>query len=187
MIRNLSATLLAAVISVGAAWSHATSATGPNHASQEPPTAASDTSATVDLETPRRQAEVLHSAMHSALRVVHDRYYKEDEGLAIPAAALEEVFQDVQNEHRVQFRWLVVEGQAMNVDHSAKTDFEKDAVKALKEGKPFLETTEDNMYRRAGPITLTNQCLKCHLPDRKSTKNRTAGLIISVPLNTEGE
>jgi hypothetical protein len=40
------------------------------------------------------------------------------------------------------------------------------------------------MYRRAGPITLTNHCLKCHVPDRKSTKNRTAGLIISVPLQT---
>lgn len=183
MLRNLLVAMIAASSFV-VAMSNQPSATvtQTNQASQESGTASD--SATAALEAPRRQAEVLHSAMHSALRVVHDRYYKEDEGLAIPAAALEEVFQDVQNEHRVQFRWLVVEGQAMNVDHSAKTDFEKDAVKALKQGQPFLETTEEGMYRRAGPITLTNHCLKCHVPDRKSTKNRTAGLIISVPLQT---
>ncbi|MBL8813159.1 MAG: DUF3365 domain-containing protein [Planctomycetaceae bacterium] len=184
MIKNMLVLMIAASSFAWAIPNHqSVSVTGTNQPGQE--AGETSDSAAATLEIPRRQAEVLHSAMHSALRVVHDRYYKEDEGLTIPAAALEEVFQDVQNEHRVQFRWLVVEGQAMNVDHSAKTDFEKDAVKALKEGKPFLETTEDNMYRRAGPITLTNHCLKCHLPDRKSTKNRTAGLIISVPLSTE--
>lgn len=186
MLRNLLVPMIAAgsfVVTMLNQQSASVTQTNPPGQKSE---TASD-SATAALEAPRRQAEVLHSAMHSALRVVHDRYYKEDEGLAIPAAALEEVFQDVQNEHRVQFRWLVVEGQAMNVDHSAKTDFEKDAVKALKEGQPFLETTEEGMYRRAGPITLANHCLKCHVPDRKSTKNRTAGLIISVPLQTTGQ
>ena len=184
MIKNMLVLLIATSSFVWIIPNHqSTSVAGIGQRSEE--TGNTSDSATATLEIPRRQAEVLHSAMHSALRVVHDRYYKEDEGLTIPAAALEEVFRDVQNEHRVQFRWLVVEGQAMNVDHSAKTDFEKDAVKALKEGKPFLETTEDNMYRRAGPIALTNHCLKCHVPDRKSTKNRTAGLIISVPLNKD--
>lgn len=137
---------------------------------------------TPDITAQRQQAEVLHSAMHSALRVVHDRYYREDEALMIPAAALKEVFNDVEKKHHVQFRWLVVEGQAMNVDHAAKTDFEKAAVQALKSGKGFLETTESDMYRRAAPIALNNHCLKCHMPDRKSTRDRTAGLIISVPL-----
>jgi len=82
---------------------------------------------------------------------------------------------------------VVVMSPQARFGHSAETDLEKDAVKTLKKGKPFLETTEDNMYRRAGPIALTNHCLKCHVPDRKSTKIRTAGLIISVPLTTESK
>ncbi|MEJ7595180.1 MAG: hypothetical protein WKF77_26955, partial [Planctomycetaceae bacterium] len=36
----------------------------------------------------RRQAEILHTSIHATLQVVHDRYYREDEGLPIPAAVL---------------------------------------------------------------------------------------------------
>lgn len=142
---------------------------------------------TPEIAVVRRQAEILHSAMHSALRVVHDRYYREDEGLMIPAAAVGEVFDEVERDQKIQLRWLAVEGLAMNVDHSARTDFERDAVKALTAGMPFIETVEKDVYRRAGPITLSNHCLKCHLPDRKSTRDRTAGLIISIPLGAEAE
>ncbi|MCA9043870.1 MAG: hypothetical protein KDA69_06090, partial [Planctomycetaceae bacterium] len=40
----------------------------------------------------------------------------------------------------------------------------------------------DRILRRAAPITLSNQYLKCHVPDRKSTEDRQAGLIISIPV-----
>ncbi|WZP00424.1 DUF3365 domain-containing protein [Isosphaeraceae bacterium EP7] len=134
------------------------------------------------LEEARRQSAVLHTAMHTTLQAVHHRYYREDEGLQIPAATLKEVFADLENEHQVTLRWLVVEGQAMNSDHKARSSFEKDAVAALKAGKKEFERAENGVYRRAGAITLTNLCLKCHVPDRKSTKDRTAGLIISIPI-----
>ncbi|MFV0444034.1 MAG: DUF3365 domain-containing protein [Planctomycetaceae bacterium] len=130
----------------------------------------------------RRQAEVLHSAMHTTLHLVHHRYYTEDEGLPIPAAVVEEVFRDVESEQPVRLRWLVVEGQAMNTDHRARTEFEHAAVEALKSGKTAYEQVEAGIYRRAGAIRLTNACLKCHVPDRKSTEDRIAGLIISLPV-----
>ena len=53
-------------------------------------------SATVPRSTTqqaRRQAEILHTSIHATLRVVHDRYYREDEGLPIPAAIMSDVFQ----------------------------------------------------------------------------------------------
>lgn len=128
----------------------------------------------------RQQARVLHTALHSALQVVHHRYYREDEGLPIPAAVLKEVFAELEQEQHITLRWLAVEGQAMNSDHKPQTDFENEAFKALKSGRRDLEQVENGLYRRAGAITLTNHCLKCHVPDRKDTRNRTAGLVISM-------
>jgi len=130
----------------------------------------------------QQQATVLHKTMQSTLRVTHDRYYVEDEGLPIPAAVLKEVFADIKDTQDITLRWLAVEGQAMNTDHKAQDAFEKDAVKALKSGKKVYEQTQDGVYRRAGAITLENHCLKCHVPDRRSTRDRTAGLLISIPV-----
>ena len=82
----------------------------------------------------------------------------------------------------ISLRWLAVEGQAMNIDHKPQTPFENEAVTALNSGKREYEQTSKGVYRRAGVITLTNQCLKCHVPDRKNTKDRSAGLIIAIPI-----
>lgn len=130
----------------------------------------------------RSQAKLLHATIHSTLRVVHDRYYREDEALPIPAAAMGEIFKDIESMEHVKLRWLAVEGQAMNSDHVAQDAFETEAVNALKAGKPFHEEATERIYRRAAPITLSNHCLKCHMPNRRSTDDRTAGLIIAIPL-----
>ncbi len=134
------------------------------------------------LQEARRQAEILHTAVHSTLHAVHHRFYRLDEGLPIPAAVLQETFAELEKEQHVKLRWLAVEGQAMNADNKAKGAFEDAAVAALKSGKKEFEQVEEGVYRRAGSIALTNQCLKCHVPDRKNTANRTAGLIISIPI-----
>lgn len=134
------------------------------------------------VEEARRQAKVLHTAISSTLQLVHDRYYRVDQGLPIPASVLKEVFQDLEDAHHVEVRWLAVEGQAMNVDHKPQTPFDHAAFDALKTGKKDYEQTEDGIYRRASAITLSNHCLKCHVPDRKNTKDRTAGLIIAIPV-----
>ncbi|MCA9037590.1 MAG: DUF3365 domain-containing protein [Planctomycetaceae bacterium] len=146
-----------------------------------PPCKESDTDVTISAA--RIQAKLLHSTIHSTLRVVHDRYYREDELLPIPAAAMNEVFLEIEASENVKLRWLAVEGQAMNIDHVARNDFETKAVEALKSGQPFYEETTGEIYRRAAPITLSNHCLKCHMPDRKSTRDRRAGFIVTVPLS----
>lgn len=134
------------------------------------------------VEEARRQAEVLHTTMHATLHLVHHRLYREDEGLPIPAGVMDEVFKELQNEQNVTLSWLVVEGQAMNTDHKADDQFERDAVDALKRGEVSHEKIEPGLYRRAAAITLTNHCLKCHVPDRKSTEDRKAGLVVSIPV-----
>lgn len=134
------------------------------------------------LESARHQAKVLHTAMHSTLQVVHHQYYREDEGLPIPARTLKDVFAELEKEHHIKLRWLAVEGQAMNTAHKPQDSFENEAVNALKSGRREFERVEHGVYRRAGSITLLNHCLKCHVPDRKSTEARTAGLVIAIPI-----
>ena len=138
--------------------------------------------ATPTVAEARRQARALHVTVHAALQLVHHRYYREDEGLKIPAATLREVFAELEKDQQITLRWLAVEGQAMNEDHKPRDAFEHAAVKALKDGKPAYELAEPGRFRRAAGIRLSNSCLKCHVPDRKDTKDRTAGLIVSIPL-----
>ncbi len=141
-----------------------------------------DTSSKLSAAVARQLAAILHETIHSTLRVTHDRYYVEDEGLPIPASVLKEVFADIKETQNITLRWLAVEAQAMNTDHKPQDDFELQAVKALKSGTKLYEEAKPGVYRRVGSITLTNHCLKCHVPDRKSVRNHTAGLIISVPI-----
>jgi hypothetical protein len=136
------------------------------------------------LPEARRQAELLHLVLHSTLQNVHHELYRLDEGLTLPAAVLEEVFADVEDKQNVKLRWLVVEGQAMNSDHKPKDRFEREAAKALSIGKPSFERVENGVYRHAGPITLGNTCLRCHVPNRRSLEDRTAGLIIAIPVTS---
>jgi hypothetical protein len=136
----------------------------------------------VTLEVARAQAKLLHETFHVTLQVVHRDYYRQDEGLLIPSRSLEAVFDELAHSSNVKLRWLAVNAQAMNVDHRARSEFEKNAVKALGSGKEMFEFVENDVYRYAGSITLFSQCLKCHLPNRTSSAPRTAALLITVPI-----
>lgn len=133
----------------------------------------------------RARARILHETIHGALQVMHRDLFREDEKLTIPSQSLEDVFKELHRSHDVEARWLAVNTEAMNVDHRAQTDFEKDAVKALATGETEFESTDDRIYRYAGAIRLSSQCLKCHLPNRTSTEDRAAGLVISIPLSKQ--
>jgi hypothetical protein len=134
------------------------------------------------VEEARGRASLLHDILHVTLQEVHREYYREDEGLTIPSATLDKVFAEVAKSHKVEFRWLAVNARPMSVDHSPRTDFEKQSVAALAGGEASYEAVEPGTYRRAGAIVLAAQCLKCHLPKRTSTEDRTAALVISMPV-----
>lgn len=130
----------------------------------------------------RGRAKLLHETMHATLQVVHHEYYREDEALKLPAATLRSVFRELAERQKVELRWLAVNADAMNVDHRPRDPFERQAVKELAGGKKEFEQVSDNVYRFAGPITLTSDCLKCHAPTRTSNQDRAAALVITMPL-----
>lgn len=133
----------------------------------------------------RVRARLLHETIHATLQIVHHEYYREDEALKIPAATLQRVFRELANRQKVEVRWLAVNAQAMNADHRPRNDFEKLAVEALDSGKDEFDRVEKGVYQFAGAITLTSDCLKCHAPNRTSNKDRTAGLVITMPLGKQ--
>lgn len=133
----------------------------------------------------RARAQLLHETLHATLQVVHHEYYREDEALAIPAATLKKVFHELATRQKVELRWLAVNAQPMNADHIARDPFEKLAVAALADGKEAYEQAEDGVYRHAAAITLTSDCLGCHAPTRTSNKDRTAGLVITMPIQKQ--
>ncbi len=130
----------------------------------------------------RARATLLHETMRGTLQIMHRDFFDEDDAHAIPSASLEDVFDELADHYNVEMKWLIVETDIINVDHKPKDLFERSAAKSLKDGKPRHETIENGRYRFAGPIRLTSQCLKCHVKHRKSTEDRTAGLIINMPM-----
>ena len=160
--------LLAAVAVAG----RRTAADEPSAKERDRPTAA---------EAPGR-ARLLHETVHATLQIVHHEYYREDEALKLPAATMRQVFRELANRQGVELRWIAVNAQAMNVDHVARDDFEKQARQELAAGKTEFAREEGNVYRYAGAITLDSSCLKCHSPTRTSNQDRAAALVIKMPL-----
>jgi len=132
----------------------------------------------------RTRARILHETIHGTLQVVHRDFFDPDQRLAIPSRSLEDVFKELGRSWQVQIHWLAVSADPMNVDNNPRNDFEKQAVRELAAGKPEFETVEGGIYRFAGSIRLSSQCLKCHAPRRTGTEDRAAGLVISMPLRT---
>lgn len=130
----------------------------------------------------KARAMLLHETIHGTLQLVHRDFFIEDESRVIPSASMEDVFEALKESYDVRLKWLVVETDVVNVDHQAEGEFEKAAVKALAQRKPYFDAVEKDTYRFAGPIRLASQCLKCHVRNRKDTEDRTAGLVITMPL-----
>ncbi|SRR6056297_399639 len=129
----------------------------------------------------RARAELLHETIHGTLQVVHRDLFDEEQTFSIPSRSLEDVFEELARSHQVDLRWLIVNADALNVDHKPQNRFEVDAVAALKKGKPSHEEAGETQYRFVGAIELKSQCLKCHLKDRRSNDSRLAGLAITIP------
>lgn len=130
----------------------------------------------------RARAKMLHELVRGTLQVMHRDFFDEDNAHAIPSASLEDVFHEMSESYDVKIKWLIVNTDVLNVDHEAETEFEKAAVKALAAGRPFAEKSTADRYQFAGAIRLSSQCLKCHVKRRISNEDRTAGLVITMPL-----
>ncbi len=131
----------------------------------------------------RSRAKMLHEMIRGTLQIMHRDFFDEENIHAIPSSSLEDVFYEMDETYGVEIKWLIVNTDVLNVDHEAETDFEKFAAKKLAAGKLSVEKTDATRYHFAGPIRLGSQCLKCHVKRRTSNEPRTAGLVITMPID----
>lgn len=143
--------------------------------------------ATYSLDSPttkaaRERAKLLHEVFATTLDVIHERYFHGDR-TAVPARAMEDVFQQLQRRRNIQARWIGVNARTMSLPHEPKDDFERAAAKAIREGKGEYEAVENGFYRRAEAIPLDGGCLSCHGTFGAEVKSpRFAGLVLRFAL-----
>ena len=121
-------------------------------------------------EEARSRAKLLHEMVRGALQIMHRDFFDEENSHAIPSASLEDVFHEMGKSYDVQMKWLTVNTDLVNVDHQAKSAFEKAAVKELAAGKQMAEKIEERSYQYAGAIRLGSQCLESHRRSHKQMK-----------------
>ncbi len=124
----------------------------------------------------------MHETIHGALQILHRDFFDEDDAHAIPSASLEDVFHELATSCGVKVKWLNVQTDVLNADHQPVDDFERAAVQEIAKGTQRFERTEEGQFRFAGRIRLASQCLKCHLKNRTTTDDRSAGLLIAIPI-----
>ena len=95
------------------------------------------------LEQARQRAQLLHDIYESTLLTMHRHYFEPDKQRVIQSRALEDVFYTGRRRWGVEARWLAVSAQAMNIDHKAKTVFEKAAVRVVATGMTRHEEGRD--------------------------------------------
>jgi hypothetical protein len=137
-----------------------------------------------DVAEARIRCRLLHETIHGSLQVMHRDFFRDGRptGGNIPSKSLEDVFGELEKAWAVNVKWLAVDTEAMNPDHRPNTDFDQLAVKGIAEGLDRYEAADDKgVFHYAGRITLGNQCLKCHVPDRRSLEDRKAAIVISMP------
>lgn len=137
----------------------------------------------IPLAVARERAKLLHGVYAATLDVMHERYFHANRAV-LPARALEDVFEEIEHQSQIETKWLAVSLKAMNTNNTAKSDFEKRAVKAIKQGESVWEEVGEGYYRRVGAIPLGNGCVSCHAGFGREPPStpQFAGLVISLPI-----
>jgi hypothetical protein len=115
----------------------------------------------MSLPQARQTVDMLNDLYVNAVVVTHSTYVKDR---ATPAAAImaRKVFTAMKEKGWPETRWLAT-GQPFNPDASPKDAFEKEAVAALKQGKPRFERVENGQLRVVTLIPLVDKsCQMCH-------------------------
>jgi hypothetical protein len=138
-----------------------------------------------ELLEARLRSQLLHETIHGSLQVMHRDFFREGDRLRIPSSSMEDVFKELERSWNVRVSWMAVNAKAMNIDHLPDGPFEVSAASAIGKGEEMIEEVSGGRYRYAGAISLANECLKCHVPDRQNLETRKAAVLISMPLKRE--
>lgn len=135
----------------------------------------------------RSRAKILFETLHGTLQVMHRDFFRKDDSINIPSRSLEDVFRELEKQHKIELSWIAVDLEPMNIDNAPETPFEKLAAAKLKTGLKEFESIKPDRYQYAGRINIGATCLSCHAPRRNNNDERAAGLIIQMPIQQKAK
>jgi len=133
------------------------------------------------LERTRKQVQILDDVYKTAIVLITENYVDEKSDLAA-GAAFQKLFQAMREKGHHDVRLLDATGEPYDPDNAPRDEFEKAAIKALKEGKAYYERiTEKNGKRylqAATPIPVVlKKCTLCHSAYEKAKAGEPIGAL----------
>ncbi len=129
----------------------------------------------------RKQVTMLDDLYKTAIVLVTENYVDETSDLAA-GAAFQKLFDAMRQKGHHDVRLLDATGDPYDADNSPKDDFEKAAIKALKEGKPYYEQVTEKggkpVLRAATAIPVVmKKCTLCHPVYEKAKQGEAIGAL----------
>lgn len=140
-----------------------------------------------ELERARREVKLLDDIYKTAIVLITQHYVQEDSDL--PAGeAFKVLFAGMKEKGWHEVRLIDATGEPLNEENAPQDAFEKSAVKALLDGKPYYEEQADHegnrTLRAVTPIPIVmEKCKMCHDNYRDQKVIGALGYIL--PLNSK--
>lgn len=133
------------------------------------------------VERTRKTVRMLDDVYKTAVVLITDKYVNDEDDFAAGSAAIA-LFEAIEKKGWHTVRLLDATGQPYDEDNSPKTEFEKNAVKALLGGKDYYEevlTKDGKQYLQAAtpvPVVM-EKCVMCHAHYADVPKGKPIGVL----------
>jgi hypothetical protein len=133
------------------------------------------------LERTRKQVLMLDDIYKTAVVLITDKYVQDEQSFPAGSAAIA-LFDAIKKKGHHEVRLLDATGAPYNDKNVAKDDFEKEAIKQLKQGKATYEKVEsrnDGRYLRMAtsvPVVM-KKCIMCHEVYNKAKEGEPIGAL----------
>ncbi len=133
------------------------------------------------LERTRKQVRMLDDVYKTAIVLITENYVEETSDLAA-GAAFQKLFSAMRDKGHHDVRLLDATGEPYEKKNLPRDDFEKAAIKALKEGKGYYEQVVQKdgqrFLRAATPIPVVlKKCTLCHPAYEKAKPGEPIGAL----------
>lgn len=133
----------------------------------------------------KKQAKMLDTLYKSAIVLITENYVDGKESLAA-GDAFQALFKTMKDNEFHEVRLLDATGDAYDSDNEPQTDFEKQAIRALLDGKPIYEQVVSEGDKRyllsATPIPVVmEKCTTCH-SNYEGVKGPIGALGLKIPI-----
>lgn len=155
------------------------------HQTSEETSVAQDIPKSPEVERTRKQAKMLDTLYKTAIVVVTEHYVTGEESLAA-GDAFQAIFKAMKDNGFHEVRLLDATGQPYDSDNAPTAGFEKNAIKAILDGKAIYEELikegDKSFLMTATPIPVVmEKCVMCH-SNYEGVKGPIGALGLKIPV-----